>query len=258
MHAPDRDEPGRDVLLMATCLCDAFFDAAARATVEVLEAAGCAVTFPPAQTCCGQPPFNAGDWGSSRRMLAHTAQVFDDPRPVVIPSASCASMLREGARLAFEGHAPDPVAPLARRTWELADFLVFGLDIHRWPGRYEKTVSLHESCHGRGTGSPAAARRLLATIRGLELVPFDEPEQCCGFGGAFSVAFPAVSTEMGRAKQSALSSAAADEVVSADAGCLMQLQGLSVGADSRTSTRAPEGPRYRHLAEVLRDALEAA
>lgn len=249
---PDPRPAGRDVLLLATCLCDAFGDDVARAAVEVLEAAGCAVTFREAQTCCGQPPFNAGDWGAARAVFAHTLEVFEDGaagRPVVTPSASCAAMLRHGSRLLFEGRPEAEAAQgLADRTWELSDFLVHGLGATRWPGRYARQVVLHESCHGRGTGTPRATRTLLSSIRDLELSVPAAPEQCCGFGGAFSVSFPAVSGQVGRDKRDALADTGAEEVVASDIGCLLHLEHLRWAEDTLS---------FRHVAQVLRDALDA-
>jgi hypothetical protein len=93
---------GRTVQLMATCLCDAFFDDVAKATVEVLEHAGCEVEFPENQTCCGQPAFNCGDWPASREVMRHTTRVFEGDKPVIVPSGSCAAMLFHGAPLEFE------------------------------------------------------------------------------------------------------------------------------------------------------------
>ena len=122
---------GRRVQLMATCLCDAFHDDVARATVEVLEYLGCTVDFPDAQTCCGQPAFNAGDWPASRRVVRHTVRAFAGTVPVVVPSGSCTAMVVHGAPLAFEHEQDLPdVEALGRRTWELADFIVNALGVN--------------------------------------------------------------------------------------------------------------------------------
>ena len=127
---------GKRVQLMATCLCDAFHDDVAAATVEVLEHLGCEVAFPEGQTCCGQPAFNGGDWDSSRWVVRHTVRTFSGDDPVVVPSGSCAAMLFHGAALEFE-HEPDlgAVQGLGRRTWELGDYIVNGLGVRSWPGR---------------------------------------------------------------------------------------------------------------------------
>jgi len=233
---------------MATCLCDAFYGDVARATVEVLEHLGCTVEFPEAQTCCGQPAFNGGDWPASRKVVRHTVRTFAGSVPVVVPSGSCAAMMFHGAPLEFEREPDLPeVAALGHRTWELADFIVNGLGVGQWPGRYDAAVAFHRACHTRGTGSGAAAAALLASIAGVKLVPFGEEDQCCGFGGTFAVSFPHVSAGMGRLKLEHLQTAAADVLVSGDMSCLMHLGGLA--------EKAGRPVRTQHLAQVLRDAL---
>ncbi|HEY4299781.1 MAG TPA: (Fe-S)-binding protein [Candidatus Didemnitutus sp.] len=250
MEPGNRQLPGADrrVQLMATCICDAFYDDVARATVEVLEHLGCTVDFPEGQTCCGQPAFNSGDWPSSRQVVRHTVRTFDGDAPVVVPSNSCAAMLFHGALLEFEKE-PDraTVAALGRRTWELTDFIVNGLQITAWPGRFEGTVAFHRSCHTRGTPGEGSALTLLQSIAGLKIVPFGEAEQCCGFGGTFSVAFPHISSRMGSLKLDHLREAKPDVIVSGDMSCLMHLGGLA--------EKEGQPIRRLHLAQVLRDAL---
>ncbi|MGE9297379.1 MAG: heterodisulfide reductase-related iron-sulfur binding cluster, partial [Puniceicoccales bacterium] len=120
------------VQFMATCLCDAFFDDAAQASVEVLEHLGVEIEFPAGQTCCGQPAFNSGDWNNSRKVVRHVMDTFKGDEPVVVPSGSCAAMVFHGAPLAFEKESADDrqrVDQIANRTWELSDYLVNGLGI---------------------------------------------------------------------------------------------------------------------------------
>jgi len=236
---------------MATCLCDAFYDDVAKATVEVLEHAGVTVDFPEGQTCCGQPAFNGGDWPSSRKVVRHTVATFAGETPVLVPSGSCAAMLRHGALLEFE-HEPDlpAVVQLAQKTWELADYLVNGLGLQRWPGRYAATVAFHRNCHNRGTASEAASLALLGSIEGLTVVPFGEAEQCCGFGGTFAVSFPHLSSSMGRLKLEHIRAAKPDVLVSGDMSCLMHMGGLA--------EKAGQPIRTQHLAQILRDALRGA
>ena len=139
---------GKEVLLMATCLCDAFFDDVAKATVEVLEHVGCKVIFPEDQTCCGQPPFNAGNFEASRLMVRHNLRVFAGERPIVVPSGSCAAMCFHGAPLEFETEEDlEQVQRMGQRTWELADYLVNGLGINSWNGTLQKRIAFHHSCH---------------------------------------------------------------------------------------------------------------
>lgn len=239
---------GRSVQLMATCLCDAFYDDVARATVEALEHVGCEVEFPEDQTCCGQPAFNGGDWPASRKVVRHTLKVFEGEKPVVVPSGSCAAMVFHGSPLQFE-REPDleEVKALGQRTWELADFLVNGLGVDAWPGRYDARIALHHSCHGRGTRTGEAMERLLRSIDGVEVVSFSEPEQCCGFGGTFAVTFPHISKSMGQMKIKNMVAANPDVIVSADMSCLMHQAGLA--------EREGIDLRVRHIAQVLRDSI---
>jgi L-lactate dehydrogenase complex protein LldE len=240
----------RRVQLMATCLCDAFFDDVARATVEVLEHVGCEVLFPEDQTCCGQPAFNSGDWPAARTVARHTMGVFDGGYPVVVPSGSCARMVSHGALLLFEGEADSVGAgAFAQRGWELGDFVVRGMGVSRWPGKLPLRVAFHRSCHSRGTAYAEGALTLLRSIDGLELVEVGEPEQCCGFGGTFSVAFPKISRAIGTLKIDHVLAAKPDVLVSADSSCLMHVAGLA--------DRAGRPLRTLHLAQVLRDALRA-
>jgi L-lactate dehydrogenase complex protein LldE len=239
---------GRRVQLMATCLCDAFHDGVARATVEVLEHLGCEVVFPEGQTCCGQPAFNSGDWPSSRRVVRHTAEVFAGTDPIVVPSGSCAAMVFHGAQLEFEKERDLPVIEaLGRRTWELGDFIVNGLGVKSWSGRFDGSVALHRSCHTRGTASSDAVALLVGSVAGTRLVEFGEGEQCCGFGGTFSVGFPNISAAMGDLKLDHVRAAHPDVLVSGDMGCLMHLNGLAA--------REGKPVRSMHFAQFLRDSL---
>ena len=235
---------------MATCLCDAFYDDVARATVEVLEFLGCAVEFPAAQTCCGQPAFNAGDWPAARQVVRHAVRAFAGDLPVVVPSASCTAMIVHGAPLAFAGeHDLAAVGAIGRRTWELADFIVHALGVTSWPGRYVARLAVHRACHARGTHSGDATETLLGSIAGLTAVPIGDGEQCCGFGGTFAVSFPNISGAMGALKLANIRALYPDAMVSGDMSCLMHLGGLAAHEGKPIKTM--------HLAQVLRDALKA-
>jgi L-lactate dehydrogenase complex protein LldE len=241
---------GKRVQLMATCLCDAFYDDVAAATVEVLDHLGCEVVFPEGQTCCGQPAFNGGDWVASRKVVRHTVKTFAGEEPVVVPSGSCAAMLFHGAVLEFEKEKDLPeVEALGRRSWELADFIVNGLGVKTWPGRYEATVAFHRSCHSRGTASGEASLALLKSIAGVKAVEFGEGEQCCGFGGTFSVSFPNISTAMGSLKLDHVRAAQPDVLVSGDMSCMMHIGGLAKKEGKPVKTL--------HISQVLREALKA-
>lgn len=247
--APPALRPRR-VQLMATCLCDAFFDEVAVATVEVLEHLGLEVDFPEDQTCCSQPAFNSGDWESARRVARHTLRVFQGQDPLVVPAGSCARMLAHGSQILFEGEVDrEGVVELGRRSFELADFIVNHLGVTRWPGRLQARLCFHRSCHSRGTQYGEAALTLLRSIDGVSVVEFDESEQCCGFGGTFAATFPTISLGMGRAKLERVAASNPETLVSADMGCLLHLSGLAKKAGQPLPTR--------HLVEILRDALRS-
>ncbi len=252
---------GKRLQLMATCLCDAIYDDVAIATVQVLEYLGCEISFPEAQTCCGQPALNSGDWPASRKVVRHTVRTFaDDARamnanpddvPMVVPSGSCAAMMFHGALLEFEKEPDLPaVAALGARTWELVDYIVNGLGVTSWPGKFEAKVAFHRSCHTRGTDTPAAVNTLLGGIAGLQVLPFGEAEQCCGFGGTFSVTFPNISKAMGNLKLDHILAEKPDYIVSADMSCLMSLSGLAA--------KGGRPVKVMHVAQLLRDSLRNA
>lgn len=239
---------GKRISFMATCLCDAFYANVAKAAYQVLEYAGCEIDFPEAQTCCGQPAHNAGDVKNARKVIEHHLKTFAEPIPVVVPSGSCAAMARHGAILCLEG---DPLAEKARelatRSWELCEYLVDGLGIDAWPGAFPKKVALHRSCHTRGSRAYECAVTLLSSIKGLELAEVGELDQCCGFGGTFSVSFPNVSRKMGQLKVDHLLEKGPDVVAALDMACMMHFGGLM----DRKGIATPR----MHVAEILLEAL---
>jgi L-lactate dehydrogenase complex protein LldE len=214
------------VQLFATCLGDLVFPDAVADAAALLEAAGCEVTFPPGQTCCGQPAFNAGHRRAADRLARQFARTFDAGTPIVCPSGSCASMVAHRM-------------PVRYRVWELSAFLdhVGAAPTARNDG---VRVAYHSSCHLlRELGVDEAPRRLLEKT-GAEIVALARPDLCCGFGGTFSVRNPEVSVAM--ADDKLADGARADVLVTADPGCLMHLQARA----ERTS-----GGRVVHLATAL-------
>ena len=243
--------PTRECLLMGTCLCDAFFDDVAQATVEVLEHLGCTIHFPENQTCCGQPAFNAGDWPAARKVIRHTLEVFAGDLPIVLPSGSCTHMVHHGYELAMEKEADrDQAEPFAQRTWELCDYIVNGLGVREWPGQYKAKLAFHRSCHTRGGRTAESALQLLGSIQGVELCEVGEPEQCCGFGGTFSVAFPNISERMGRLKLEHLTATQPDAIAATDMACMLHIGGI-LDQDKVSMPRL-------HVVQILRDALRSA
>jgi L-lactate dehydrogenase complex protein LldE len=236
---------------MLTCLSDAFYPQVGLAAVECIERLGWRVAFEEAQTCCGQPAFNAGDRAAALKVARHTLDVFERAEHVVVPSGSCAAMLRWGYPQLFDNQ-PDAerARRLGERTWELSEFLTRACE-GRWPGRLRRRVVFHRSCHMRELSADARPEALLQSIPGMEVVAPATAEQCCGFGGTFSVGFPWISGQMAGEKLAAFRSVDADEWVTSDMGCLMHLDGIR----RRQSGAANVAP-FRHYIELLRESLD--
>jgi len=244
-----RQKPGGAVHLMLTCLCDAFYPEVGMAAVRILEHRGYKVAFEANQTCCAQPAFNHGDWAAARKVARATLKVFRDAEVLVTPSGSCAAMIRWGFPQLFRGEPElEEAKALGSRTWELMEFLALHEGLEAWPGKWEGRVVLHKSCHLRELQPHNGSDLLLASIKGLELVGPKTPEQCCGFGGTFTVSFPWTSQEMGGNKLRDLSTTGPDVIASTDMGCVMHLRGMAAKAPGVS-------PRLCHVAEILAESL---
>jgi L-lactate dehydrogenase complex protein LldE len=212
---------------MITCLGDVLRPQAGVATVGLLRRLGLTVHFPEQQTCCGQPFYNSGFLPGARDLARHTIQTFADDRPVVVPSGSCAAMVKiEYPHLLHDD--PDWHAraiALAERTFELTDFLVNRLGVRDVGARYEGKVAYHYACHLRGLGLKDEAETLIRHVRGAEYVPLPQQDQCCGFGGSFAVRYPRISGAMVADKVDCVLQSEADLLISTDTGCLMNIGG---------------------------------
>jgi L-lactate dehydrogenase complex protein LldE len=230
---------------MITCLGDALFPDVGVATVRLLRRLGVEVDFPAAQTCCGQPHFNSGYHDLAADLARHTIAAFDNGQTVVTPSGSCAAMVKLEYPELLHGdlvwHAR--AEELARRTRELSDFLVNVLGVEDVGARFDGRVTYHMACHLRGLGGSEHPQRLLRRVRGLELVPLERFDECCGFGGSFSVRYPGISGAMVQDKTTLIEKSGADAVVTTDAGCLMNIAGCLRRRGSKV--------RMLHLAQVL-------
>lgn len=217
------------IQLFVTCIIDTLYPETGEAVVRLLEKAGARVSFPPDQTCCGQPAFNAGLRSQARQMAIQTLRTFDNyPGPVVVPSGSCAAMIRHSYPELF-AHDPEwlPKAQqLAERTYELTEYLVDVLGVTDLGVELNQRITYHSSCHLlRGLGVDRQPRQLLAAIHGAELVELTETGDCCGFGGVFSVEHPEISSAMLDRKISNLEASGAEVVVACDAGCVTNING---------------------------------
>ncbi|HZX32759.1 MAG TPA: (Fe-S)-binding protein [Rhodocyclaceae bacterium] len=235
------------VALFVTCLVDVMRPSVGFSALRLLEAAGCEVVVPPGQTCCGQPAWSAGDSAAARDLAKKTIADLEGYDQVVIPSGSCADHVKN----VYPGMLADDPAwgprakALAERTWELTAFLAEKIGLESVPGRFEGSVTYHDSCKGlRGLGIKGQPRQLLSRVPGLQLKEMAGSEECCGFGGAFSVKFGDISTAIVDRKCDCVAAVGADAVVGGDLGCLLNIEG-------RLRRRGDERTKVLHIAEVL-------
>jgi L-lactate dehydrogenase complex protein LldE len=207
---------------------------------------GWEIDFPEAQTCCGQPAFNSGYRAEARQVALHFLNVFRDAEYIVVPSGSCTSMIAHHFVELFpkEPAMRETALALEPKVWEFSKFLLEVAGVEDVGSQFEDVVTYHDSCHAlRELGVKEGPRRLLSHVRGLELREMDKAEECCGFGGTFSVKFAELSGGMARTKLESILRTGANTVVSVDSSCLMQIQGAL--------SRAGASVRTMHLAEIL-------
>jgi L-lactate dehydrogenase complex protein LldE len=248
---PHAEQRPRNVALFVTCLVDFFRPNVGFAAIKLLEQAGCRVSVPAAQTCCGQPGYNSGDAAAAAAIARQVIDVFEAFDYVVVPSGSCAGMMSK--------HYPKLLEPdkryaerarkLAARTFELTQFLVDvcgfdGLDI-----RLDGTATFHDSCSSlREMGVKAQPRRLLDQVGGLTLNELPDAESCCGFGGTFCVRYPEISDRLVTEKIGNVEKSGADLLLAGDLGCLLNMAGKL--------KRQGSPIKSRHIAEVLAGLLD--
>ncbi len=235
------------VALFVTCVVDQVAPDVGVASVRLLEAAGCDVSFPEAQTCCGQPAANSGEPEAAARLARHFVDVFEPFDAIVAPSGSCAAMIHHWYDRLLTGRDRDRGLAVAAKTFELSQYLVTVLDRVDLGARVDATVTVHDACHGlRNLGVGSAPRRLLEAA-GATIVEMVEPETCCGFGGTFSIEHGEVAGPLADDKLAHAAATDAEFLVSGDSSCLLHLEGRR----RRTGT----GPRPIHFAELLARGL---
>jgi L-lactate dehydrogenase complex protein LldE len=238
------------VALFVTCLVDMMRPRIGFAAIRLLEAAGCEVVVPESQTCCGQPAFNGGDRASAAALAKKVIAEFEGYEYVVAPSGSCADQIRNEypGLLADEPEWHGRAIALASRVHELTDFLVNVGKIDKLPGNYQGGITYHDSCTGlRSLGIKEQPRALLARLPGVELREMVGAEECCGFGGTFSVKFGEVSAAIAERKCGNACATGADAIVGGDLGCLLNIEG-------KLRRLGDETTRVLHVAEVLAGA----
>ena len=235
------------VALYVTCLVDLMRPRIGFSAIELLEAAGCEVVVPSGQTCCGQPAWNSGDRAAAAKLAKKAIAELEPYEHIVLPSGSCADHIRNEypAILAAEPDWHGRAVALSGRVHELTDFLVNVAKLDKLPGHFAGSVTYHDSCTGlRSLGIKQQPRALLAKLPGAELREMTGAEECCGFGGTFSIKFGDVSAAIAERKCNSACATGADAIVGGDLGCLLNIEGkLRRMGDDRT--------QVLHIAEVL-------
>lgn len=215
--------------LFVTCLVDQLYPDVGWAAVNVLRRAGVEVCFDDRQTCCGQPAFNTGYLDEARKVARHFVNVFEESERIVVPSGSCATMIRKFLPGLFPPESAERLraVEISKRTYEFSEFLVDVLHAVDLDAEFRGKVTFHDSCHQlRELGVHRQPRELLRRVRGIDFVELEDSDRCCGFGGTFSVKFPEISSAIGADKVQAILRSGAEWVVSNDVSCLMHLEGL--------------------------------
>lgn len=238
--------PRFKVALYVTCLVDLFRPSVAFASIQLLEEAGCEVTVPHLQTCCGQPAYNTGDFKSAEPLAKAVIEAFEFADYVVIPSGSCAGMIAKHYPKLLEGEWHDRALALSAKTFELTTFLS---DIAKWSKTTDvaepyPSVTYHDSCAGlRELGIKSQPRALLKSQCNVDVIELNQTEVCCGFGGTFCAKMPELSGKMVTDKLDNALASGAQILAGGDMGCLMNIAGRA--------SRLGKSLEVRHVAELL-------
>jgi L-lactate dehydrogenase complex protein LldE len=233
------------VSLFATCLVDMFQSNVGIATVELLERLGCEIKFPKGQICCGQPAYSSGYVNDARNAMKHMISTFETAEYIVTPSGSCATMLKEYPHvLRDEPEWQRRAQIMADKTYELTQFIVHVLKVEDVGAVLNGKATVHTSCHmTRLLGAKEEPFTLLNHVQGLDITPLTNAQNCCGFGGTFSVKMGPISEQMVDEKVNHIHESQADFLIGADCGCLMNIKGRI--------DRKQQQVKVMHIAEVL-------
>ncbi len=242
----------KPVSLFVTCIVDMIYPNTGVSVVEILDHLGIEVKFPMSQTCCGQVGFNSGFWNDARDVAKSFLTTFADAEVIVAPSGSCSSMIRHYYPELFKDEPEwlNRATWAANITWEFTEYLVDGLGITDIGAALPPTkVAFHDACHGlRLMGLKNQARTLASSIKGVEVTALNGHDECCGFGGLFSVKMPEISNAMLTDKVKNINAVEADVIVTGDASCLTQMNG---GLSRQHSDK-----RVQHIADFLASGLK--
>jgi L-lactate dehydrogenase complex protein LldE len=239
------------VALFSTCLVDALFPDAGKATVRLLERLGQPVEFPLEQTCCGQMHINTGYQHEAMPLIRHFVDTFEPHEIIVTPSGSCAGSIAHQHAMVARRLGDEQLAhraeAVAARTYEFSQLLIDVLGVEDVGAHYPHRVAYHPTCHSlRLLGVGDRPLRLLRAVSGIELVPLPDADVCCGFGGTFALKNADTSVAMLADKMRNVLSTGAEVCAASDASCLMHIGG--------GLSRLRAGVRTVHLAEILASA----
>jgi L-lactate dehydrogenase complex protein LldE len=240
------EDQGPNVGLFATCLVDLMRPSVGFAAVRLLEAAGCRVSVPAAQTCCGQPAYNSGDDADTKPLARMVIDTFEEFDFVIVPSGSCAGMIKchYPELFADEPKMAARASVLSEKTYELVSFLSDVVGFGDLQSSYSGVATYHDACSGlRELGIKEQPRALLDKVTDLTLKEGQEAETCCGFGGLFCVKYPGISERMADEKIDDIVATGADTVLAGDMGCLLNIAGRL--------KRRGIAVKVRHVAEIL-------
>ncbi len=240
------------VSLFIPCFVDQLQPQVGMDVVRVLRRIGCEVDFPEAQTCCGQPAFNTGYWDEARSLAERFVRIFSSAEVVVSPSGSCTTMVRNFYPELLAGSPlQDDAVKLGQRVYEFAEFLVKVAKVTDVGATFPHKVTVHDACHAlRELHLKQEPRQVLKNVRGLELVELPYGEECCGFGGAFSVKYAMISAAMGDTKAGNIEKCGAEYVTASDPSCLMHIEGILRRKNSKARTI--------HIASILAQTAGAS
>jgi L-lactate dehydrogenase complex protein LldE len=227
--APNRSYPPRPkaVYFFGTCLVESVYPEAGMAAMRLLQHEGLRVIFPRQQTCCGQPAYNSGFAEEARQVARLQLEAFPRDYPVVVPSGSCAGMMRHHYPYLFAGRPEwEQTRRFAERVFEFTEFMRHVLGVTLEDKGPPLRVTWHSSCHAkREMAVTEDSKALLRQLDRVELVELEREDECCGFGGTFAVKQPAISAAMVQDKTEDIRQTGADRVIAGDCGCLMNITG---------------------------------
>lgn len=235
------------VYFFATCLGGAAYADTCLHAIKLLQREGVEVVFKKDQTCCGQPSYNSGYYEETKKVALHNLRLFRDEYPVIVPSGSCAGMMRVDYAELFKGSEyQDDFLSLSKRVYELSEYLDKVLNVRYHDIGSPIRITWHSNCHAlRVTKCIPSAKNLLRRLQNVELVELDKEEDCCGFGGTFSIKEPDISRAMVIEKIKDIETKNVKCLVSADAGCLLNIS----GAMAKIGCNIPSKHLYDFLAE---------